>query len=148
MSDNLNIDLCGIYNITYKVSDDDGNEIEVKRYVIIENDSRYWEGDYTCVDKIDGNTYSPENRTILISDSINNVAYFYNFAGYVNANIYGTINSGVNIDVPLQTLVCGIDSVNRTFVSTSGTVSTTQIIIDYNLTEGVNTVPCTATFTK
>jgi Bacterial surface protein, Ig-like domain len=147
--ENLNIDLAGNYTIKYKIKDSDNNVVEKERLIMVDNQSRAWEGMYECVDEYSGTAYPLEMRNLIISDTLNNIIHFPKFGGFINAHIYGIINIGAGtINIPSQTMNCGIDDISRTFVSTSGTVSTNQIIVNYTLTETSGTINAIATYTR
>ncbi len=148
-TDYIDVNRCGSYIITYKVRDYDDNKTEVNRILQVENESRPWEAAYSCVDEIEGQAYPPEIRELIVSDTINNRIHFPKFAGYENAKIYGIIDPNTStITIPAQSVLCGIDNINRSFVSSIGSVTQNQIIINYTITEAASTVNATSTYTK
>jgi hypothetical protein len=148
-TDYIDVNRCGSYIITYKVRDYDDNKTEVKRILAVENESRLWEAAYSCVDEIQGQAYPAEIRELIVSDTINNRIHFPKFGGYENARIYGIIDPNTStITIPNQSVQCGIDNINRSFVSSIGNVTQNQIIINYTITEGASTVNATSTYTK
>jgi len=147
--ENLNVDLAGDYTLKYKIKDNDGNVVEKERIIMVDNQSRAWDGMYECIDEFNGTAYPLEMKNVVVSDTFNNVVHFPKFGGFIGAVVYGVINpTAGTIQIPSQTMLCGIDNISRTFVSTSGTVTTNQITINYTLTETSGTVNAITTYTK
>jgi hypothetical protein len=123
VNNTVNIDLKGVYTVTYSVADRAGNTATATRTVHVRNSVDAMAGIYLVSGTFNGN---PDNNytndTVIVSTTVNNRIIFSHFAGYPNAVLWANINSN-DIYIIHQSIVCGSDNLSRDFESTSGTIT-------------------------
>ena len=98
ISGTVNKDLAGSYDITYTVSDKEGNTGTETRTVNVVNDAAYLNGTYTTSE-----TGVPSwTQTVTASSTVNNRIVFSKFGNYSNnTNIHADV-SGSTMDIGTQ----------------------------------------------
>ena len=143
----------GTYVITYTVADFSGNTSSASRTVYVNSTMNAYEGTYTVHDSVWGGAVTDYTDQILASTSTNDRIIANRFGNQVNAAVYfDYYTTGQQLNVPIQTLVCGSPALTRTFSTPSpGSVISTSPItftVNYQMVEGTNTTNATATYTK
>ncbi len=143
----------GTYVITYTVDDFAGNTSSASRTVYVNNTMDAYEGTYAVHDSVWGGSVTNYTDQILASTITNDRIIANQFGNQVNAAVYFDYYTvGQQLNVPIQTLVCGTPPLSRTFSTPSpGSVTSTGPItftINYQMVEGSNTTNATATYTK
>lgn len=126
-STNPNLNLTGVYVITYTATDNAGNVGSTTRTVTVKNDAESYAGNYNVNDTTGGGSYL-FTQTITIDSAINNRVHFSRFNNYANnTGIFATRLPNGNLEIPSQTaLSIGAganlcDIANHTFASAGGT---------------------------
>jgi trimeric autotransporter adhesin len=129
----VNKDKTGTYTVTYKVSDEAGNEGTATLSVSVKNDAESLAGSYTVTDVVGGDTYTYP-QTVTASETVNNRITFNKFGNYVgNTGIYANV-TGNTVDLPSQTATgVGSPAANRVFSGT-GQKNTSGFVVNYNET--------------
>jgi hypothetical protein len=146
----VNVNLKGVYTVTYTVSDAAGNTGTKTRTVNVKNSQQNMDGSYAATDdwNADGTVDYNWTETITSSSTINNQLVFSKFAYYTGCQLKINVSGG-NISYPgTQTYNCGAGSQqqDRTFSSITGTITATVITVNYHevdadlfTTDGVDT---------
>ena len=126
-SANPNLNLTGVYVITYTATDAAGNVGSTTRTVTVKNDAESYAGNYNVNDTTGGGSYL-FTQTITVDSAINNRVHFSRFNDYANnTSIYATRLPNGNLEIPNQTsgsIGAGgnpCDIANHTFSSSGGT---------------------------
>ena len=96
---NPNINLAGVYTITYTAVDSAGNSSQSTRTVHVRNDAYYLEGFYICIE----NGVDTFTQSISTSPSVNNRILFSAFANYFNNALIFADVSATSLSLPTQT---------------------------------------------
>jgi hypothetical protein len=146
----VNVNIKGVYTVTYTVSDAAGNTATETRKVTVKNDKENMAGNYTVNGTYDG---SPDllytTETVSASSTINNRIIFANFAAFDGAAVYANV-SGTTITIPSQTITCGNPPLTLTFVGTGTVTSASSFAVAGTLVDAsapTVTVPWSYTFT-
>lgn len=154
VTNEVNKDSAGTYEIHYELTDNAGNATDIHRDVIVQNtletNSPQNKGIY-AVTEVCGGPSSNYSDTISFSATVNNRIWFTRFANYINGRAYATVNSAGVVTMPAQTVFCGNPAASRLFSGT-GSISTaggvTTMVINMSETTNGTTVTCTETYTK
>ena len=126
-SANPNVNLTGVYVITYTATDNAGNVGSTTRTVTVKNDAESYAGNYNVNDTTGGFSIL-FTQTIKVDSAINNRVHFSRFNDYANnTSIFATRLPNGNLEIPSQTaLSIGAganlcDIANHTFASSGGT---------------------------
>ena len=126
-STNPDVNLTGVYVITYTATDNAGNVGSTTRTVTVKNDAESYAGNYNVNDTTGGGSYL-FTQTITVDNAINNRVHFSRFNNYANnTGIYATRLPNGNLEIPNQTsgsIGAGgnpCDIANHTFSSSGGT---------------------------
>jgi hypothetical protein len=142
-------DLAGTYTVTYKCSDEAGNEGTATLSVTVKNDASAWAGDYAVTDVVGGATYN-YSQTVTASATVNNRITFNKFGNYANnTGIYANI-TGTNVDLPSQTAIAvgsGSAIFDRTFSGT-GSKNSAGFVLNYTETGNGASASGIMTFVK
>ena len=153
-SGSVDVNTIGTYYLKYSITDKAGNTSSIKRVVIVDATSLFV-GTFNHIDVINGITSPTLIDTLSASSTTRNKIIFKRFSGFSNAAIFATLQ-GTNVTIPSQTYYCGdfpTDTV-RTFASNSiastFTVngSSSSMIINYNIIQGLDTIICSSIYTK
>ncbi|MGB0422779.1 MAG: DUF5011 domain-containing protein [Flavobacteriales bacterium] len=100
----VDVDLAGVYELTYRVSDNAGNSSSSTRNVHVRNQGDVLTGSFYAEPSCSG-TFTSSNYTTNVSASttINNEIYFSQCSMITNGGILRATVDGDHIDVPLQT---------------------------------------------
>jgi len=147
ISGTVNVNLTGVYTITYTATDKAGNVGTATRTVTVVNDVDAMTGTYTCV--IAGSPSTTYTQTITASTTLNKRIGFSKFSDYANDNtIYADI-VGTTMTLPSQTATqVGNPPADRTFAGTGTVTSSTAFGLNYTETTGGTTANTVETFTK
>lgn len=140
----VNVNLKGVYEITYTATDAAGNSATAVRKVTVVNDADALNGTYSVAET----PGSPFTQTIAASTTLNNRIIFSKFANYVNnTGIYADI-VGTTITLPSQTAIqVGNPAADRMFSGT-GTKSATGLSISFTETTNGTTASYVDIMTK
>ena len=152
----VNEDLTGNYTITYEVTDAAGNVATATRTVRVYNEAENLVGTYSVVDEspYPSSPGSPYNETLTVSSTINKRIWVQKFGNYTDGVVYMDVNLTSNtITIPVQTVLCGAPGfqTNRTFQnapSTTSTIGTGMLTIDYKESVGASDVIARGVYTK
>lgn len=135
-------DLAGTYTVTYKATDEAGNEGTATLSVTVKNDAADLAGDYTVTDVIGVNSYT-YGQTVAPSTTVNNRITFNKFGNYINTSgVYANV-TGTTIDLPSQTALNSAGA-DRVF-SGNGSKNSTGFVLNY--TETTNGVSASGVMT-
>jgi hypothetical protein len=150
-------DKTGTYTVTYKVSDEAGNEGTATLAVTVKNDAETWNGNYNGIETDSNGPYTYTNSVVVTASTTKNNRISMTRLGDFANNTVNLDITGNDIDMPSQTVQnvgTGVDDCdvhNRTSQG-SGTKTTTGFTLNYNDSK---VAPCTgsrtnvnATFTK
>ena len=141
----VNKDLAGTYTVTYKATDEAGNEGMATLSVTVKNDASAWAGDYTVTDVIGGST-AAYPQTVATSPTVNNRITFNKFGNYTNTSgIYANI-TGTTVDLPTQTAVNSAGA-DRVFNGT-GSKNSSGFVLNYTETTNGASASGVMTFVK
>jgi len=141
----VNKDLAGTYTVTYKATDEAGNEGMATLSVTVKNDASAWAGDYTVTDVIGGST-ATYPQTVATSPTVNNRITFNKFGNYTNTSgIYANI-TGTTVDLPTQTAVNSAGA-DRVFNGT-GSKNSSGFVLNYTETTNGASASGVMTFVK
>lgn len=153
-TDNINENVAGAYSVTYSAQDKAGNKsTEIRDVNVVD-----MTGSYAAKDTCDGKPayLYTETVTVTTTSSIN----FSKFGNYSNGAVNGTISGnhtdGYTINIPSQTVLCGLPpAVNRTFsgtgtisFSTNGTSIVRTMVVHFTEVTNGTTATCTDTYIK
>jgi hypothetical protein len=143
----VNKDKTGTYTVTYKVTDEAGNEGTATLSVTVKNDAEAWAGSYTVTDVVGGTPYTYP-QTVAASETVNNKITFNKFGDYSgNTGIYANV-TGTAVTLPSQTATgIGSPATDRTFAGT-GDKNSTGFVINYTETTSTGTANGVMTFVK
>ncbi|MFH0894868.1 MAG: DUF5011 domain-containing protein [Bacteroidota bacterium] len=151
VSGTVNNALVGSYTLTYTVADAAGNSAEKKRTVEVQNSAKDFAGSYNVTDVVGGGTPATYTDVVTASSTVDKRVWVTKFAYYTNGGVYFDINtSNSTIQLPSQTVVCGLTPASRVFVGSGTYVSspTTVLTINYTETTGGTSVTGVETYTK
>jgi hypothetical protein len=120
------------YTVTYKATDEAGNETSATRTVIVDA-ALYLQGIFTVKNYIGIVLNSTYTDTLSVTTT-NNVLEFNRFAYYKNAHVLANL-TGTTINIPQQTDTCGIPARLVTFSGTGSFVADTAFIINYTVVD-------------
>lgn len=154
VSGTVNVDLVGVYKITYSATDAAGNTGTKTRTVRVRNTADGWAGNYSVIDEVEGDQYTYSD-IITFSQTENRHVWVTKFAYYTNGAVKFKFENPetvpTDIDLPTQTVNCGNPSTPpavRTF-SGSGKASTNNsFYIDYIESTYGTSVTGKETYTK
>jgi hypothetical protein len=149
--DTVNVNLVGIYKLTYSATDAAGNTGTATRTVRVRNTADGWAGSYSVIDEVEGNQYTysdiisysqTENRFVRVTK----FAYYKN--GAVKFKFENPESVPTDVTIPQQTVHCGNPAADRTF-SGSGEASTNEsFYVNYTESTGGTSVTGVETYTK
>lgn len=125
----VNVNIKGVYTVTYTVTDAAGNTATATRTVTVKNDKENMAGNYGVSGTYDGapdTFYTTE--TVTASSTINNRILTADFAAFSGAAVYMNV-SGTTITIPSQTLNCGSDHVDRVFAGNGSVISASSFAV-------------------
>jgi hypothetical protein len=142
ISDTVNVNLAGIYYISYSTSDASGNSSESLRTVNVYNSSEHHIGNFQTETQFSADT-SFLTSIIQISTTVNNRLWVNGFSKYADASIYIEITSDSIINIPSQTIFVNSDSKYHGYKGTGIiklTSSPKKIIIDFSDSTSITTI--------
>ena len=152
--DTVNVNLVGIYKLTYSATDAAGNTGTATRTVRVRNTADGWAGSYSVIDEVEGNQYTysdiisysnRENRYVLVTK------FAYYTGGAVKFKFENPETVPTDIDLPTQTVKCGNPSTppaDRTFSGSGEATIEGSFYIDYTESTGGTSVTGKETYTK
>ncbi|MGB4297617.1 MAG: DUF5011 domain-containing protein, partial [Bacteroidales bacterium] len=150
----VNVDLVGVYKITYSATDAAGNTGTKSRTVRVRNTADGWAGSYSVIDEVEGNQYTysdiisysnRENRYVLVTK------FAYYTGGAVKFKFENPETVPTDIDLPTQTVNCGNPSTppaDRTFSGSGEATTNESFYINYIESTGGTSVTGKETYTK
>ena len=151
-----NINIIGMYTETYTATDKAGNSGTATRTIYVVDIT----GNYNVVRKTPypvvvstTTTNYPDGLSLL--NNMSGQIYHSNFDNYPTIYLNSFLTSGNSINLPAQTLYCGIPAINRTF-SGSGAITmlhgsvrdTTEIIFNFTETDSTFVLRSQAVYKK
>jgi len=138
----VNNNLAGEYEITYKVSDQSGNDSELTRLVTVQNDADFLKGmysvSYSCVMSFGNPVNGSYESELSTSETVNNSFYLSRLNTSNTSHGEAFLNLiGTDIDLPVQT-------VGSQQTDGSGNVNADGFI----LSNDQNTGDCSQTFIR
>ena len=152
--DTVNVNLVGIYKLTYSATDAAGNTGTKSRTVRVRNTADGWAGSYSVIDEVEGNQYTysdiisysnRENRYVLVTK------FAYYTGGAVKFKFENPETVPTDIDLPTQTVNCGNPSTppaDRTFSGSGEATTNESFYINYIESTGGTSVTGIETYTK
>jgi hypothetical protein len=152
VSGTVNMNAAGDYILTYTATDKNGNHGSKTRKVIVDA-GPYFAGNWTQIVTKNGTAYPAEsNIQIAASTMEHNKVILPKFAGYNNAAVEAAL-SGITLDIPPQSFVCGNDNLLREFTPVSAvsfygnSTHATNFTVTYTVLENGVTVNCSSLYT-
>lgn len=151
VSGTVNVDLVGVYKITYSATDAAGNTGTKTRTVRVRNTADGWAGNYSVIDEVEGDQYTYSD-IITFSQTENRHVWVTKFAYYTNGAVKFKFEDPetvpTDVILPQQEVNCGSPAAVRTF-SGSGKASTNNsFYIDYIESTYGTSVAGKETYTK
>lgn len=147
VTDPVDKDLAGTYEVVYSCTDAAGNVTTAKREVFVVNDAAAWSGSYSVLDSLNSGATYTYTDIITPSSTQNNRLLVTEFAGYNNGSVYFDVN-GTNVILPSQLVNCGSPAADRTFVGNGTFVGNNVIRINYTETTNGTGVSGVEVYTK
>ena len=147
--DVVNVNLAGVYNLVYTVSDAAGNTATENVAITVANDAGFLAGTYSADDTCQQSWVSPYTMTWTASSTVNNAIVINNLSNFgtginINAN-----RSGNSLSFPTPQTIGSLGSFNSgngTFTASGTTVNGTM---QWQWTDASsNTEVCTTTYSK
>ncbi len=133
--DTVNVNLVGIYKLTYSATDAAGNTGTATRTVRVRNTADGWAGSYSVIDEVEGNQYTYSD-IISYSNIENRIVKVTKFAYYDNGAVKFKFenpeSNTTEIDLPQQTVHCGDPAADRRFSGDGKATSAASFYIDYD----------------
>lgn len=146
VSDTVDINLAGIYYITYSANDASGNSSEITRIVKVYNSSEDQSGNFhTETQFISDTTFL--NSVVQVSTTLNNRLWIHGFSKYSDASIYFDLSNDSIINIPPQTIFVNSDSKYHGYKGNGIiklTASPKKIIIDFSDSTSTTTMSGTS----
>jgi hypothetical protein len=147
----VNVNLTGIYVITYSATDAAGNTGTKTRTVRVRNTADGWAGNYSVIDEVEGEEYTYTD-IIRYSQTMNSYVWVTKFANYKDGAVKFKFEDPetvpTDITLPQQTVYCGTPPADRTFSGSGEATIEGSFYIDYTESTGGTSVTGKETYTK
>ena len=149
--DTVNVNLVGIYKLTYSATDAAGNTGTATRTVRVRNTADGWAGSYSVIDEVEGNQYTYSD-IISYSQTENRFVRVTKFAYYTNGAVKFKFENPetvpTDITLPQQTVYCGDPGADRTFSGNGEATTNESLYINYTEHTYGTSVTGIETYTK